>query len=476
MQQPGILLFWLPAAIAGLVALAAAAVVIWFYQNRWNRLARDRQALLNEIASLEEDKLRLRAKLDSAAPPEESEPPTDDAPDLPDDPDSALPPPAFASTRFPLLTKMDEKYAQPESGTADSPPAGALQYLAEHLRRYAAAHCGIYAPPGLYGSFLGAMAVSDLLLLRGEDSPPAAAGVTGHPAMGLASAVAQAMGRELDMVTVQAHWRGSADLLGRCGAATKIYEETHFLRLLYEAGLRKGPSLVAFQRFMAAPPERWMAELLPLLELRTPSRKDEWIRTDERRSLRLAESSWPNDPRLLREGSLPWPEGVWLLGLLGADDPAPPPRLREIAMEFTVPAQAVKPFLVPWTQPLPMETAHLRGLFDHAAELYKLPLQMRGRWDALEEYLAAQLQLNLGARSGERLERFAATCLACGMTSRDAVDSYLWHHALRKLDTLEPAALRHLLPGLSDFMVKTFERRSVPMAMEYLRGLGKEAA
>ncbi len=450
MQQPETLVYWLPAAIAGAAALIIAVVVIWFYQRRWNRLAQDRQAMLNEIAALEKDKLHLRCQDDGAGQGKAPAP----AEELPGAADAELPD-AVASTsasRFPLLSKLDAQYAR--AARADA-PRPTLQQLAEHLRRHAAARCGVYAPLSLYGSFLGAMAVSELLLIRAEDGPPAA----------VPNAIAQTLGQELKLVVAQPGWRASSDLLGQCSAATKRYEETPFLRLLYEAGWRKEVILCAIQDFMAALPERYLAELLPLLELRTPLHGGANAGAPKRRNLHLADSAWPNDPMRLENGRLLWPEGLWLLGLLNAGDPSPSPRLREIAMEFCVPAPVDKAFLVPWTQSLPIEAAHLRALFDHAAELYRLPSQMRGRYDALEEYLAAQMQLSFGAKSAERLERFAAVCLACGMSSREAVDSYLWHHALRRLDTLEPAALRHLLPGLREFLGKTFEKRSIQMTM-----------
>ncbi|MDR3313778.1 MAG: hypothetical protein LBS96_04900 [Oscillospiraceae bacterium] len=458
MRQPGDLIFWLPAAIAGGVTLLAVLAGILFRERRWNRFAGDRQAMLDEIAALEAETLRLRGQTANAVQMEELESALEAAPEedmaqlLPAD---ASPCSAALSSRFPLLVRVDQRHAAAQEEPDAAQPT--LQVLTDHLRRHAAAHCGLYAPRGLYGSFLGAMAVSDLLLLYTEEGQTAA----------LPNAIAQAMGQPLELTTVQPSWRSPADLLGQSSPATKLYEETHFLRLLYEASWRKGVNLFALQPLMAAPPESYLAPLLPLLELRAAVGQSD---PAAHRSLSLTESAWPNDPKRLEGGKLPWPDGLWLLGLLAPGDPPPPPRLRATAMEFCVPAPRTKTFLVPWTQPLPVEAAHLRSLFANAAELYKLPQVMRSRFDALAEHLATQMQCSLGADAAEKLERFAAVCLACGMSSREAVDAYLWHHALRRLQPLEPASLRHQLPALRDFLSETFEKRSIPLAMGLVEG------
>ncbi|MDR2525797.1 MAG: hypothetical protein LBC83_06440 [Oscillospiraceae bacterium] len=440
MDQPGIWLFWLPAIVAGGVALVAVLLLAVLRERRWNRFAAERQTLLDAVAALEAENLRLRSN-----PQQEQR----------RDERTKAAATATLGGRFPLLLRVDAKYA---GAVGDSPtaPQPTLQALCEHMRRHAAAHSGIYAARELFAAFLGAMAVSDFVLVQGEESAA------------LPNAVAQALGQPLVLASADASWRGAADLLGQWTNGARLYEETHFLRLAYEALWHQGVTLLALQPLLAAAPQEYLSTLLPLLRARTAGMEAQL----PARSIRLTDSAWPNDPVRLEDGALPWAQGLWLLGILRPGEQAPA-ALRRDAMEFHVPPDALKqkPFLVPWTQAQPVEWQHLRRSFAEAAEAYTLPAAARDRFAALEEYLAAQLQLDLGANAAAELERFAAVCLACGMNSRAALDAYLWHRALRLLQTPEPAALRQQMPALKDFLKKTFGQRGLPLATALLEGI-----
>jgi len=406
------------------------------------QLLQDRQSLLDEIAALQEENLRLRV----------GEPPAP-VPDSPEEEAVARP---SQFSRFPLLRAVDEKY---ENANAEEPlaaPPQALPRVAEHLRRYAAAHFGLYAGRSLYACFLGAMAASDFLLLRSEDP--------GRSPLAFCRAVAAAWGQNIEITPMRPEWARPADLLGEPDPATRRYRETDLLCAIYEAGYSRGVSFTVLEGVTAAP-ARCLTDLLPLLSL-------SYNQANLARQIPLADSAWPGDPVLLRDGVLPWPGNLWLVGTLPLEAPASPQGLRGAAMEFCLPGQqGAKGFLTPLENPSALPARQLRGLFAHAREVYALPEEALRLYGLVEQHLAENMELSLGAQSQAQLRAFGSICLACGLRPTEALDGFFYHRALRRLDCADPGALKYELPGLRRFLAGTFGRRALPLTMGFLEEL-----
>jgi len=418
-----------------------------------NQLLRDRRALLDEIAALQEENLRLRA----------GEPPAPPPPDSPEEEAMARP---SAFSRFPLLRAVDEKYE--DTAFDETQQARPLSQVAAHLRRYAAAHFGLYAHRTLFACFLGAMAASDFLLLRtakadigGRDEEDGVGPLT------LCRAVAAAWGQDIDII----HTRGEGgDLLGGPEPGARRYRETELLRAVYEAGYSRGVCLTVLEDIAAAPPSI-LAQLLPILSLSHNSAKSH-DSANFTRGIALAESAWPGDPLLLQNGALPWPGNLWLAGTLHPEGPAPSPQLRGAAMEFCLPGQqGAKAFLTPLERPVTLPAWQLRGLFAHAREVYALPEETLRLYGLVEQHLAEYMELSLGAQSQAQLRSFGSVCLACGLRPSEALDGFFYHRALRRLDCADSGALKYELPGLRRFLAETFGKRALPLTMQYLESL-----
>ena len=405
---------------------------------RKKQLLHDRRALLDEIAALQEENLRLRV----------GEPP---AP-VPDSPEEEVVARQSDFSRFPLLRAVDEKYENAASGESAGSKAPPLPQIAEHLRRYAAAHFGLYAGRSLYACFLGAMAASDFLLLRSEDAE--------RGPLTLCRAVAAAWGQNIELTPMRPEWARPADLLGEPDPATRRYRETDLLRAVYEAGYREGVSFTVLENVTAAP-ARCLSELLPLLSL-------SYNPSNLARQLALTDSAWPGDPVLLQNGVLPWPGNLWLAGTLTPERPAPAQQLRT-AMEFCMPAlQGTRAFLTPLEKPSPIAARQLRGLFAHAREVYALPEETLRLYGLMEQHLAEHMELSLGAQSQSQLRSFGSVCLACGLRPTEALDGFFYHKALRRLESADPSVLKYELPGLRRFLTETFGRRALPLTMHFL--------
>jgi len=416
------------------------------------QLLRDRQALLDEIAALQQETLRLRL----------GEPVPTPAPDSPEEEAVAR---QSDFSRFPLLRAVDEKYENvmiEELSSAENTGAAprALPQIAEHLRRFAAAHFGLYAGRPLFACFLGAMAASDFLLLRSEDAE--------RGPLTLCRAIAAAWGENIEITPMQPGWTRPADLLGEPDPAARRYRETDFLRAVYEAGYSEGVNITVLEGVTAAPP-RCLSELLPLLSL-------SHNRTNLARQLPLAQTSWPGDPLLLKNGALPWPGNLWLAGTLPLGAPPPSQQLRAAAMEFCLPSQqGARTFLAPLERPAPLTAKQLRSLFTHAREVFPLPEETLRLYGLVEQHLAEFMELSLGAQSQAQLRSFGSVCLACGLRPNEALDGFFYHKALRRLDCADPGALKYELPGLRRFLGETFGKRALPLTMGFLERLAEQS-
>jgi len=406
------------------------------------QLLRDRQALLDEIAALQEETLRLRVGEPAAVA-------------VPDSPEEEAVAHQSDFSRFPLLRAVDEKYEN--AAAAEPGPQPVLPQVAEHLRRFAAAHFGLYAGRPLFACFLGAMAASDFLLIRAARADSDA---QGGP-LAFCRAVAAAWGQDIEITPARPEWTRPADLLGEVDLATKRYRETDLLRAIYESGHRPGVRFIVFENIAAAP-AHYLSDLLPLLSLsHNPG--------GFARRITLAQSAWPGDPALLQDGVLPWPGNLWLVGTLPGVNEPPAPQLSAAAMEFCLPAQkGAKAFLTPLQQPSPVSAKQLRGLFAHAREVYALPEEALRLYGLVEQHLAEHMELSLGAGALTQLRAFGSVCLACGLRPTEALDGYFFHKALRRLESADPGVLKYELPALRRFLIEAFGRRALPLTMAYL--------
>jgi len=408
------------------------------------QLLRDRQALLDEIAALQEETLRLRVGEPAVIA-------------VPDSPEEEAVSHQSEFSRFPLLRAVDEKY---ENAAADEAgPQLVLPQVAEHLRRFAAAHFGLYADRSLFACFLGAMVASDFLLLRAVKADIDGRDTARGP-LAFCRAVAAAWGQDIEITPVRPGWSRPADLLGEPDPATRRYRETDLLRAIYESGHRPGVRFILLEGIAAAPAQ-YLSDLLPVLSLA-------YNPGGLARRITLAQSAWPGDPVLLQNGVLPWPGNLWLVGTL-PDNSAPPPQLSAAAMEFCLPGQkGAKTFLTPLQQPSPVSASQLRGLFAYAREVYALPEEALRLYGLVEQHLAEHMELSLGAGALTQLRAFGSVCLACGLRPTEALDGYFFHKALRCLEGADPGVLKYELPALRRFLAETFGRRALPLSMAYL--------
>ena len=201
--------------------------------------------------------------------------------------------------RFPKLSLVDQKYAHfqyPEYNNQIT-----LEDFVEGYRLFAASQMNLYYTPEIIRRFVAGMAASKLLILEG---------ISGTGKTSLPYSFSRYMENPATIVSVQPSYRDRTEILGYFNEFSKKFNETEFLRALYEANYRPDPTLIVLDEMNLARIEYYFAEMLSVLEM--PS-QDEWV-------LDLVPTAWDGDPEKLDAGKIRVCASTWFVGTANNDD------------------------------------------------------------------------------------------------------------------------------------------------------------
>ena len=203
------------------------------------------------------------------------------------------------ATRFPKLSQVDLKYRDWQPPAYDNDIT--LEHFTEGYREFACNEMGLYYSSEVVRRFVAGMAASKLLILEG---------ISGTGKTSLPYSFSRYIDNPATIVSVQPSYRDRTEVLGYFNEFSKRFNETEFLRALYEAGLREDPSLIVLDEMNLARVEYYFAEILSVLEM--PSH-DEWV-------LDLVPTAWAGDPKALNGGKITVPDSLWFVGTANNDD------------------------------------------------------------------------------------------------------------------------------------------------------------
>ena len=183
------------------------------------------------------------------------------------------------ANRFPKLSLVDLKYRDWQPPVYDD--AITLEHFVEGYREFACSELGLYYSPEIVRRYVAGMAASKLLILEG---------ISGTGKTSLPYSFSRYVDNPATIVSVQPSFRDRTEVLGYFNEFSKRFNETEFLRALYEAGLREDPSFIVLDEMNLARVEYYFAEILSVLEM--PSH-DEWV-------LELVPTAWDGDPKAVR--------------------------------------------------------------------------------------------------------------------------------------------------------------------------------
>lgn len=351
--------------------------------------------------------------------------------------------------RFPKLSLVDVKYKdfQPPQYNNEI----SLQDFTEGYRMFAASQMGLYYTPEIVRRFVAGMAASKLLILEG---------ISGTGKTSLPYSFSRYMDNPATIISVQPSFRDRSELLGYFNEFSKKFNETEFLRALYEANYNQTPTLIVLDEMNLARIEYYFAEMLSVLEM--PS-KDEWI-------LDLVPTAWEGDPYKMDNGKIHVADSTWFIGTANNDDStftitdkvydrAMPIELNERADEFECEMYPA----------CDVTAEHLEYMFQKAKEDYPISDELIEKMQKLDSYLITRFKLAFGNRIMKQLYDFIPVYVACGGTELGGMDYIIARKVLKKFESMNVSFVRDEITGLISYIDKTFGEDGMPDSKEYLR-------
>ena len=261
------------------------------------------------------------------------------------------------------------------------------------------------------------------------------------------------------MVSVQPSFRDRTELLGYFNEFSKRFNETEFLRALYEANYREEPSMVILDEMNLARIEYYFAEMLSILEM--PSH-DEWV-------LDLVPTQWEGDPVKLFDGKIQVPDSIWFIGTANNDDStftitdkvydrAMPIELNERAAAFTCDPQPA----------CRVTSVHLQEMFAKAKREHPITEATIAKLDKLDGYLQTRFKMAFGNRIIKQMYDFIPVYVACGGNELDGMDYIVARKVLKKLESLNVTFVRDEIRGLIEYIEKVFGKSNMNDSKAYL--------
>ena len=351
--------------------------------------------------------------------------------------------------RFPKLTLVDEKYHGYVETAYDN--GISLEEFTEGYRLYAASNLQLYYTPEIVRRFVAGMASSKLLILEG---------ISGTGKTSLPYSFSRYMNNPATIVSVQPSFRDRTELLGYFNEFSKRFNETEFLRALYEANYRQDPTLIVLDEMNLARIEYYFAEMLSVLEM--PS-KDEWV-------LDLVPTAWQGDPERLQDGKLPVSDTTWFIGTANNDDSTftitDKVYDRAMPIELNDRADAFECELHPQCF---ITAEHLQALFEQAKLDHPISKEMLDNLEKLDSYLSTRFKLSFGNRIIKQMYDFVPVYVACGGTELGGMDYIIARKVLKKFESMNVNFVRDEITGLIEYIEKLFGAAGMPDSVDYLR-------
>lgn len=360
-------------------------------------------------------------------------------------------------SRFIKLIQVDQQYAGKDSHIyMEETDYLSLPEIVARFVNFAGFALKLYYSPKMISIFFAAMAASKVIILQG---------ISGTGKTSLPYAMAKFFSNQAAIISVQPSWRDRAEIIGYLNEFTKRFNETDFLKALYESGYRKDVSYIVLDEMNLARIEYYFAEFLSIMEMPDPS---EW-------KIDLVPDSKPSDPLKVINGKVNVPQNVWFIGTANKDDSTftitDKVYDRAIAIEFEGKGEF---FQAPETAPVHMSHSFLQELFDEAYYKYPVSQDLLSKFAMLDKYIQSNFKIAFGNRIMVQLGKFIPVYVACGGKDEDGLDYIFANKVLRKFESLNLSFLRDELDELVNQIHKIFGRNSFDESVKFIRNLQKQ--
>ncbi len=341
---------------------------------------------------------------------------------------------------FPGLCSIDyANMALPVDSFEDDIP---LNDICIRFRNYLAEKEGLYFSPIFIEEFIAGLAASRFIILEG---------LSGTGKSSLARYFSEFISEKSYFEAVQATWRDRTSILGYYNDFSKTYNETEFLKRLYDASYKKNHiNIMVLDELNISRVEYYFADFLSVLEYP----EEDW-------KIKIMQFPYDFDaPEHLFDGVLTIPNNTYFIGTANKDESTytitDKVYDRAITIDFD---DRNEPFQVEGnSEKITLSYAHLQELFQDALlkEENQLSMEEYKKFKTLTDYTYEMFDITFGNRIMRQIQLFVPVFVACGGSKEEALDFMFSRKVISKLEGRFEDYVKEGLIELKALIVKTY--------------------
>ncbi|NLG31312.1 MAG: hypothetical protein GX546_01940, partial [Acholeplasmataceae bacterium] len=357
-------------------------------------------------------------------------------------------------SRFTKLIEVDLQYGEsPHAVFMQERDFLTLRELVQHFINYAASQLGLFYEFKVVAAYFAGMATSKIIILEG---------ISGTGKTSLPYAMGKFFNNSADIISVQPSWRDRSEMIGYLNEFTKKFNESDFLKALYESTYREDINFIVLDELNLARIEYYFAEFLSILEM--PNQSD-WL-------IEIVPSSEEEDPKNLINGKVLVPQNLWFIGTANKDDSTftitDKVYDRASIIEMNARIDAID---APYTESIYMNYEYLNTLFEAAKQEHVLSQRALSNLDKLDEFITSRFKVTFGNRILKQIRDFIPVYVGCGGDEVDGLDYMVARKVLRKFESLNLPFLVEEIKELIALMQRMFGKDKFTESVEYLESL-----
>ena len=360
------------------------------------------------------------------------------------------------NSRFSKLIQVDQFAEEnPKITVMNQSDMINLSELVDRFIGFAASQLHLYYTRDIIARFIAGLGTSKVLILEG---------ISGTGKTSLPYAMGKFFQNDTKIISVQPSWRDRAELLGYLNEFTKRFNETDFLRAVYEASYSDTINITVLDEMNLARIEYYFAEFLSVMEMPDAN---EW-------KIDLVPVSEPTDPKNLINGKLLIPQNIWFVGTANKDDSTftitDKVYDRAVAIQINKKAEFID---APYTEPVSMTFEYLEDLLKRTQSGYNLSEIAANAFTELDNFIQDKFKIAFGNRIMKQIRLFVPVYMACGFSEFDALDYMLTTKILRKFESLNLTFLKTELDELTLLLDRLFGKEEFKVSKDYIQDLKK---
>ncbi len=323
-----------------------------------------------------------------------------------------------------------------------------LRDLCSQFRNYLAKELKLYYSETIIREFVAGLAASRFIILEG---------LSGTGKSSLARYFSEFVSEKSFFEAVQATWRDKTSILGYYNDFSRSYNETEFLKRLYEYSYKPSNlNFMVLDELNISRIEYYFADFLSVLEYPI----DEW---------KIKIMQFPYDfeaPEHLQDGILKIPANTYFIGTANKDDSTytitDKVYDRAITIDFD---DRNEPFEIEGdVSKITLSFDKLQALFAEAKgkEENKMSNKDVNNFRIIADFAYDTFDITYGNRIMNQIENFVPVFVECGGSKEDALDFMFARKVVAKLDGRFEDYIKPGLMNLKSLIIKTYGEGKFP--------------